>query len=278
MAVHFKTTTGGVNVELMLTEAMESFLEYLKRVGEDQLKEKDLLDFERFLLKEYNRSVRVKEIQASDLEKYVVHLRNTKVTDDAINRVLVNVCALILFALKHSVFMKAQKHKEPKINFLATKELDQIVMSAENLTQQAVLGMLCYSPIRVNELVKLTRRGLDLEAGTYSTRSYPSLPFDKRLIPILQKYINDSMEQFNLDDKIFDTSYYQINHWLKRAVSKLGWTKRSVSPHDLRRSYILNCVLHYQGDIEELSRQLGVNAKTYAQIYVKDNSNVKSHS
>ena len=142
----------------------------------------------------------------------------------------------------------------------------------------AILTMLSFTGIRLNELVNITLKDLDLERETLKVWGKGS---KERLVPLNRIVINSIkvyLERRPISDSeaIFLNKFgtrlsgRSVENIVKKYVRLAGINKSKISPHKLRHTFAT--LLHMKEvDIIEIQKLLGHASITSTQIYTHTN-------
>ena len=123
---------------------------------------------------------------------------------------------------------KRQSHIEPS-------ELPawwSAVSQLQSVQSRSALQALLLTGLRVNELLRLGRNGVDLTRRELRIRESKTTAFTKPIGPVLAQILEAHMKRYP-GDRVFAVS--DLRAALKQ-VSKLGG--KAVTPHDLRRTFV----------------------------------------
>jgi integrase/recombinase XerD len=231
---------------------------------------KTYLDCVKQFLKTYKGEIR--KISKSDVKDYLEQLEDK--TGSTKN---VHLSALI-FLMKHilnkNFVSKIKYSRMPKTLpvVLSREEISLLINSIDNEKHKLIVKLLYGSGLRVNEIVNLRARDLDLENNYGWVRGGKGNKDRMFIIPkMLTEEIKKLVENKDYDSYIFDShnghlSSRSIQEIIKKAAKRAGIRKR-VHPHTLRHSYATHLIENGY-DIAAVQSLLGHNSPNTTMIYL----------
>lgn len=272
-----------------LNELVEEFLRYLlidKGYSNNTI-ESYKRDLYKFL--EYNKNKGINDVTNKDLKEYIKFLNEENLNEKSISR---NISCLKSF-YKFLVIDKKIKNNPSEILFIPKikKSLPNILTEEEiiklldiNLTDnfsyrnKAMLELMYGTGLRVSELVNLKLQDVDLTEEVVRAFGKGS---KERIIPLgefasfaLKEYINkyrgDMLKKYNNEylflnnhgNKMTRQGFFKI---IKTLADEKGINK-PLSPHTLRHSFASH-MLKYGADLRTIQELLGHSDISTTQIY-----------
>ncbi|WMJ80790.1 tyrosine-type recombinase/integrase [Clostridium sp. MB40-C1] len=247
---------------MLLKEAMEKFIHYL--VMTDKSKETirsysiDLTNFDEFLEKKYNCPLYLNEVQVTDIEDYLYHLKKRNLQTSTRSRNLYTLRSFWNYTYKNkmcnfnlALAVEPIKIQKKERTYLSTEEAFQLMDAVEHPLIQLVIKTLYYTGLRISECLNLKLDDLDIKNKVIHViggkgNKNRDIPINQNLLPLLENYLNYEREDID-SDYLFATkktghlSSAYVNSVLRDTVKNLGW-KKHVTAHILRHSFASNLI------------------------------------
>ena len=227
---------------------------------------KFLNDFNRYLVRVYNRPLHLDEITISDVEKYLYNeLPEGKYSDSSRHSMITafkslynfcerkGYCTINMGKLIRNVKIKTEE-REPidEIEFM------KLVKCISSDTVRVVVYTLFYTGLRITECLHLQLEDVDLEHDVIITNKGKGnrerrVPIHHRLKKVLLKYLEEERMEANtgffFSGKSGKMSRQYVNKALKAAAAKAGIEKR-IFCHLFRHSLLSNLKKRGAGILE----------------------------
>jgi len=273
-------------------------------------------NFDTYLSVERNLAERTRKEYKQELRKFVEYIIHSSGTEPAIVRIDTQIIRQYLYHLQleheykaaslartivslRTFFKYCVQEKlvqsnplsiisNPKMPkklpiYLINSELQKLFSAPDQtnimgIRDFSILTMLSFTGIRLNELVNITLKDLDLERETLKVSGKGS---KERLVP-LNKIVINSIKAYLERRPISDSEAIFLNKFgtrlsgrsveniVKKYVRLAGINKSKISPHKLRHTFAT--LLHMKEvDIIEIQKLLGHASITSTQIYTHTN-------
>ena len=239
---------------------------------------------------------RVNDITAADIRQWQNELIKIGYSPTYLKTINNQLSAIFNYAvryydLKSNPCAKAGsmgKSKAEEMDFWTGEEFRRFIDSVMNKRLSYMAFMtLCWTGMRLGELMALNSKDVDLEKRTISiTKSYqrlgkkdvitpPKTPKSKRVITIPEflaadiKDYMDSLYDLQENDRLFPITKYYLEHEMQRGIKESG-VKR-IRVHDLRHSHA-SMLIELGFSTLEIANRLGhekveTTLNTYSHLY-----------
>lgn len=248
----------------------------------------DLMKFGLFL--EARKSFHITDIDRGLILSYLIHLRDGGLSARSRARHLVTLRGFFKFLTHEKII-----HKSPTRNIdlpktglqlpdvLTVTDVEALLgapdcQKPEGLRDTAMLELLYGSGLRVSELIKLERTGINLEAGFVRVFGKGSkervVPVGRMALSTIQEYLDDSrplLLKKRSSIYLFVTrrgsAMTRQSFWnLIGRYGRLAGLKKKVTPHSLRHSFATH-LLEGGADLRAIQMMLGHADISTTQIY-----------
>lgn len=231
----------------------------------------------------------VTDINAMDLNTYVIDLKSQGMSSATISRSVASIKSFFLYLLKQGVVKDdcTEQLKPPKIekkapDILSVEEINQLLeqpskSTPKEIRDKAMLELLYATGMRVSELISLKIEDVNLAMSYILCRDANK----ERVIPIenvarqaLENYINDVRKNMCED------SNYLFTNMKGQPMSRQGFWKlikayavkagidKDITPHMIRHSFASHLVTN-GADLKAVQEMLGHSDISTTQIYLK---------
>ena len=264
-------------------------LKFEKRVSENTIKSynNDLSQFLTFSEK-YENNRKISSIDNKTIRAWIIELSTKNLSNKSINRKIASIKSFFRFLIKRqiikknpSTLVKSLKAKQTLPLFLKEKDLISLfkTINISNTLDEArsdlILELLYGTGIRINELINLKSKNLDLirnEIKVFGKRNKERiLPINQNIVSKAKLYLNhkkrkSSKSEFvfltDKGNKLYPMMVYRI---VKKCLSSLINSEK-YNPHLLRHSFATH-ILNKGGDLNAIKDLLGHESLAATQIY-----------
>lgn len=276
---------------MLLLNSVRNFIHYLSSLERSQETtrgyENDLTLFSKFLEKKYNCSPYLEEVTATDIEDYLLWLKEERDYAPASrSRNLYTLRSFFAYAYKKELIprnitlsVENIKVQRKERTFLSEEEVEQLVGVIEHDLIRLVIQVLYLTGLRISECLNLTQSTVDLERMVIHVVAGKGnkdrlIPISNKLLPLLQHYTeyerpNTESDLFFCTKKTGKLSDVYVNRILADAVKKLGW-KKKVTAHILRHSFASQLVKK-DVNLVQIQKLLGHSSLAVTSIYTHSN-------
>lgn len=280
---------------------LQDFFQYLsseKRYSQHTITayKVDLQQFSDFIYQEY-QTTDVKQINHHMIRAWIMHLIDDNITGRTVNRKLSAVKTFYKFLRKKNILAVNPMLKilPPKTNnslpeFVSIEQMD-LLLDDKNFNQdfegkrdRLIIEMFYLSGIRLNELVNLSNRNIDLPQNQFKVLGKRNkeriIPFGNVLKGSIIAYISERDMKLGPDlqhDIFFTTSkglkiynklvYRIVNSYLSKVS-----TLNKKSPHILRHTFATH-MLNNGADLNAIKEILGHANLSATQVYTHNTIN-----
>jgi integrase/recombinase XerC len=279
-----------------MLEAIETFVEYLhveRNASQLTLKSyrEDLNALAAHLEEVEGRCPRISEINTLDLRGFVADLQQSGYAKSTIARRLACLRSFFRFAVREGWIESnvAKPLRNPRSgrrlpHFLTADEIGRLLEAPSastysGLRDRAILETMYSAGLRVSELVGLSERDLDLDAGLIRVkgkgRKERLAPLGSYAVSALKKWLvvrkADKNSIKNHSEAVFLNRFSKrltsrsIGRMLEKYLKLCGLDQRT-SPHTLRHSFATH-LLDRGADIRSVQELLGHKSLITTQIY-----------
>jgi integrase/recombinase XerD len=250
-----------------IVKAEASYLQRMKSKNWSEKTVKNYLSQIRIFLKEFENKTRAKEINANEIEAYLLDKVNINSRNHA--RCSINAFYKLVIGQPEKLKYIPWPKKEKKlIEFLDSSEVQMLLSKCINLKHKAIIMLMYGSGLRVSEVINL--KICDIDSKQMLIRILQGkgkkdrvVQLDSILLDFLRKYYTEYKPKNYLFNGQFSDQYTErsINQFLKK-YAKDGGLKRNVHAHLLRHSFATSS-LEMGTDIRFIQKVLGhSNIKT----------------
>ena len=270
----------------------EKFLRHLKfekRVSENTIKSYDN-DLSQFLTfsENYENNRKISSIDNKTIRAWIIELSTKNLSNKSINRKIASIKSFFKFLIKRkiikknpSTLVKSLKAKQTLPLFLKEKDLVSLFKTInisntlDETRSDLILELLYGTGIRINELINLKSKNLDLirnEIKVLGKRNKERiLPINENIVSKAKLYLNhkkrkSSKSEFvfltDKGNKLYPMMVYRI---VKKCLSSLINSEK-YNPHLLRHSFATH-ILNKGGDLNAIKDLLGHESLAATQIY-----------
>ncbi|MGG0937276.1 tyrosine-type recombinase/integrase [Brevibacillus centrosporus] len=276
---------------MLLMQVIHMFLHYLSSIERSKETttgyEKDLTQFSKFLEKKYNCTPYLEEITATDLESFLLWLKEKRNYAPASRaRNLYTLRSFFAYAYKkelvaRNVALSVEniKLQQKERVYLSETEVQQLVGAIDHDLIQLVVLVLYLTGLRISECLSLTTDTVDLDQRVIYVVAGKGnkdrlIPISDKLLPLLQHYLEHERPDTDSDlffctKKTGKLSDVYVNRVLADAVKKLGW-KKKVTAHILRHSFASQLVKK-DVNLVQIQKLLGHSSLKVTSIYTHSN-------
>ncbi|MED4911335.1 tyrosine-type recombinase/integrase [Brevibacillus centrosporus] len=276
---------------MLLMQVIHMFLHYLSSIERSKETttgyEKDLTQFSKFLEKKYNCTPYLEEITATDLESFLLWLKEKRNYAPASRaRNLYTLRSFFAYAYKkelvaRNVALSVEniKLQQKERVYLSETEVQQLVGAIDHDLIQLVVLVLYLTGLRISECLSLTTDTVDLDQRVIHVVAGKGnkdrlIPISDKLLPLLQHYLEHERPDTDSDlffctKKTGKLSDVYVNRVLADAVKKLGW-KKKVTAHILRHSFASQLVKK-DVNLVQIQKLLGHSSLKVTSIYTHSN-------
>ena len=264
-------------------------LKFEKRVSENTIKsyDNDLSQFLTFSEK-YENNRKISSIDNKTIRAWVIELSTKNLSNKSINRKIASIKSFFKFLIKRkiikknpSTLVKSLKAKQTLPLFLKEKDLVSLfkTINISNTLHETrsdlILELLYGTGIRINELINLKSKNLDLirnEIKVLGKRNKERiLPINQNIVSKAKLYLNHKKRKSSKSEFVFLTDkgnklYPMIVYRIvKKCLSSLINSEK-YNPHLLRHSFATH-ILNKGGDLSAIKDLLGHESLAATQIY-----------
>ena len=264
-------------------------LKFEKRVSENTIKSYDN-DLSQFLTfsENYENNKKISSIDNKTIRAWIIKLSTKNLSNKSINRKIASVKSFFKFLIKRQVIkknpstlVKSLKAKQTLPLFLKEKDLVSLFKTInlsntlDETRSDLILELLYGTGIRINELINLKSKNLDLirnEIKVLGKRNKERiLPINQNIVSKAKLYLNhkkrkSSKSEFvfltDKGNKLYPMMVYRI---VKKCLSSLINSEK-YNPHLLRHSFATH-ILNKGGDLNAIKDLLGHESLAATQIY-----------
>ena len=264
-------------------------LKFEKRVSENTIKsyDNDLSQFLTFSEK-YENNRKISSIDNKTIRAWIIELSTKNLSNKSINRKIASIKSFFRFLIKRqiikknpSTLVKSLKAKQTLPLFLKEKDLVSLFKTInisntlDETRSDLILELLYGTGIRINELINLKSKNLDLirnEIKVFGKRNKERiLPINQNIVSKAKLYLNhkkrkSSKSEFvfltDKGNKLYPMMVYRI---VKKCLSSLINSEK-YNPHLLRHSFATH-ILNKGGDLNAIKDLLGHESLAATQIY-----------
>ncbi|MCM3761025.1 tyrosine-type recombinase/integrase [Alkalihalobacillus oceani] len=234
----------------------------------------ELSYFNHFLTTKHNGPVYLEDVELSDLEEYMLSLKNRGVSTATRNRVVYVLrsfynycCKRELCEKNHAVLLEPVKVVQKERDFITEEELQTLITKIPQPVIRTVIQTMFYTGGRITEMKNLKLQDVDLENSVLHIiegkgKKDRDVPISRTLHVILTNYIENIREHDDIETDFFfaipksgTISGNYVNRLLKEAVEELGWDKH-ITAHVLRHSFGTN-LLEKGASLVSIQKLLG---------------------
>ena len=212
-------------------------------------------------LKEFENWPRAKEINANEIEGYLltkVNINSRKHARCAIN----SFYKYVINQPEKLKFIPWPKKEHKLIQFLDSTEVAALISKCQNTKHKAIILLMYGTGMRVSEVINLQLKDIDstqmiIRVLQGKGKKDRVVQLDNMLLEFLRKYYTEYKPVQYLFNGQFDLQYTErsINQFLKK-YAKLAGMKRNVHAHLLRHSFATSS-LEMGTDIRFIQSVLG---------------------
>lgn len=285
----------------------EAFLDVEKNLS-PRTREAYIYDLERFVdfwIKRKKQNPTVENIGTPDIKRYLEHLRmNLNYKSTTLSRTIASIRIFFEFCvtqgfLKNSPAALIHNPKTPrKLPVFLVESETRRLMEAPRTSEKenaryrsdykdlwlrdcAIIATLAFTGVRLQELVGLNVRDIDLERKNIRVLGKGSkerlIPLNVTVIGRLREWLEVREPADASEEAVFLNRFHRrisrsgVEKLVKKYVRKSGIDKDRISPHKLRHTFAT--LLHVRGvDIVEIQALMGHAAITSTQIYTHTDS------
>ena len=264
-------------------------LKFEKRVSENTIKSYDN-DLSQFLIfsEKYENNRKLSSIDNKTIRAWIIELSTKNLSNKSINRKIASIKSFFKFLIKRqiikknpSTLVKSLKAKQTLPLFLKEKDLVSLFKTInlsntlDETRSDLILELLYGTGIRINELINLKSKNLDLirnEIKVLGKRNKERiLPINQNIVSKAKLYLNhkkrkSSKSEFvfltDKGNKLYPMMVYRI---VKKCLSSLINSEK-YNPHLLRHSFATH-ILNKGGDLNAIKDLLGHESLAATQIY-----------
>mgnify|MGYP001340997988 FL=1 len=264
-------------------------LKFEKRVSENTIKsyDNDLSQFLTFSEK-YENNRKISSIDNKTIRAWIIELSTKNLSNKSINRKIASIKSFFRFLIKRqiikknpSTLVKSLKAKQTLPLFLKEKDLVSLfkIINISNTLDETrsdlILELLYGTGIRINELINLKSKNLDLirnEIKVFGKRNKERiLPINQNIVSKAKLYLNHKKRKFSKSEFVFLTDKgnklypMMVYRIVKKCLSSLINSEK-YNPHLLRHSFATH-ILNKGGDLNAIKDLLGHESLAATQIY-----------
>ena len=264
-------------------------LKFEKRVSENTIKsyDNDLSQFLTFSEK-YENNRKISSIDNKTIRAWIIELSTKNFSNKSINRKIASIKSFFRFLIKRqiiiknpSTLVKSLKAKQTLPLFLKEKDLISLfkTINISNTLDEArsdlILELLYGTGIRINELINLKSKNLDLirnEIKVFGKRNKERiLPINQNIVSKAKLYLNHKKRKSSKSEFVFLTDKgkklypMMVYRIVKKCLSSLINSEK-YNPHLLRHSFATH-ILNKGGDLNAIKDLLGHESLAATQIY-----------
>ena len=264
-------------------------LKFEKRVSENTIKsyDNDLSQFLTFSEK-YENNRKLSSIDNKTIRAWIIELSTKNLSNKSINRKIASIKSFFKFLIKRqiikknpSTLVKSLKAKQTLPLFLKEKDLVGLFKTInlsntlDEIRSDLILELLYGTGIRINELINLKSKNLDLirnEIKVFGKRNKERiLPINQNIVSKAKLYLNHKKRKFSKSEFVFLTDKgnklypMMVYRIVKKCLSSLINSEK-YNPHLLRHSFATH-ILNKGGDLNAIKDLLGHESLAATQIY-----------
>ena len=264
-------------------------LKFEKRVSENTIKsyDNDLSQFLTFSEK-YENNRKLSSIDNKTIRAWIIELSTKNLSNKSINRKIASIKSFFKFLIKRqiikknpSTLVKSLKAKQTLPLFLKEKDLVSLFKTInisntlDETRSDLILELLYGTGIRINELINLKSKNLDLirnEIKVLGKRNKERiLPINQNIVSKAKLYLNHKKRKFSKSEFVFLTDKgnklypMMVYRIVKKCLSSLINSEK-YNPHLLRHSFATH-ILNKGGDLNAIKDLLGHESLAATQIY-----------
>jgi len=264
-------------------------LKFEKRVSENTIKsyDNDLSQFLTFSEK-YENNRKISSIDNKTIRAWIIELSTKNLSNKSINRKIASIKSFFRFLIKRqiikknpSTLVKSLKAKQTLPLFLKEKDLVGLFKTInlsntlDETRSDLILELLYGTGIRINELINLKSKNLDLirnEIKVFGKRNKERiLPINQNIVSKAKLYLNHKKRKFSKSEFVFLTDKgnklypMMVYRIVKKCLSSLINSEK-YNPHLLRHSFATH-ILNKGGDLNAIKDLLGHESLAATQIY-----------
>jgi integrase/recombinase XerD len=218
----------------------------------------------RIFLREFKERNRAKEINANEIEAYL--LSKVEINTRKHARCAINAFYKLLIGQPEKLkFIPWPKKEKKLIEFLTAEEMAKLIAACKNKKHKVIMMLMYGAGLRVSEVLNLKPEHIDSSRMVIKIiqgkgRKDRLVQLDARLLELLREYYKEYRPKEYLFNGQFDVKYSErsINEFLKKYAGIAG-IKRNVHAHLLRHSYATSS-LEMGTDIRIIQKLLGHNS------------------
>ena len=264
-------------------------LKFEKRVSENTIKsyDNDLSQFLTFSEK-YENNRKLSSIDNKTIRAWIIELSTKNLSNKSINRKIASIKSFFKFLIKRqiikknpSTLVKSLKAKQTLPLFLKEKDLIGLFKTInlsntlDETRSDLILELLYGTGIRINELINLKSKNLDLirnEIKVLGKRNKERiLPINQNIVSKAKLYLNHKKRKSSKSEFIFLTDKgnklypMMVYRIVKKCLSSLINSEK-YNPHLLMHSFATH-ILNKGGDLNAIKDLLGHESLAATQIY-----------
>ncbi|MDA9693251.1 tyrosine-type recombinase/integrase [Cytophagia bacterium] len=264
-------------------------LKFEKRVSENTIKSYDN-DLSQFLIfsEKYENNRKLSSIDNKTIRAWIIELSTKNLSNKSINRKIASIKSFFKFLIKRqiikknpSTLVKSLKAKQTLPLFLKEKDLVGLFKTInlsntlDETRSDLILELLYGTGIRINELINLKSKNLDLirnEIKVLGKRNKERiLPINQNIVSKAKLYLNHKKRKSSKNEFVFLTDKgnklypMMVYRIVKKCLSSLINSEK-YNPHLLRHSFATH-ILNKGGDLNAIKDLLGHESLAATQIY-----------
>ena len=264
-------------------------LKFEKRVSENTIKsyDNDLSQFLTFSEK-YENNRKLSSIDNKTIRAWIIEISTKNLSNKSINRKIDSIKSFFKFLIKRqiikknpSTLVKSLKAKQTLPLFLKEKDLVGLFKTInlsntlDETRSDLILELLYGTGIRINELINLKSKNLDLirnEIKVLGKRNKERiLPINQNIVSKAKLYLNHKKRKSSKSEFVFLTDKgnklypMMVYRTVKKCLSSLISSEK-YNPHLLRHSFATH-ILNKGGDLNAIKDLLGHESLAATQIY-----------
>ena len=264
-------------------------LKFEKRVSENTIKSYDN-DLSQFLIfsEKYENNRKLSSIDNKTIRAWIIELSTKNLSNKSINRKIASIKSFFKFLIKRqiikknpSTLVKSLKAKQTLPLFLKEKDLVGLFKTInlsntlDETRSDLILELLYGTGIRINELINLKSKNLDLirnEIKVLGKRNKERiLPINQNIVSKAKLYLNHKKRKSSKSEFVFLTGKgnklypMMVYRIVKKCLSSLINSEK-YNPHLLRHSFATH-ILNKGGDLNAIKDLLGHESLAATQIY-----------
>jgi integrase/recombinase XerC len=278
------------------------YLRYQKRYSDHTLKayKADLLDFQDFLLKEFELAEMWREVTHHMVRGWVIELMSKDITATSVARKLSSVKGFYKFLMKEGVVpsnpaakVQAPKHKKKLLRVASEDDLSSLLdynpfpSDSWGYTQKAILHTFYHTGIRLSELISLKVGDVDFAQKKITVTGKRNKQRSVPLTPGLKNILEIHIQQIEAETRASPESYLFVSKNGNKLYPKLVYNTINTylglvsglekkSPHVLRHSFATH-MLNRGADLNSIKELLGHSSLAATQIYTHNSIDQLKH-